>query len=116
MQLGSPEAAAVFLAAYEERLGRRIHDIRAWDVQAAALAHDRVETWLPNYHGIGLTDMTPEAATASTNGTPSCEHVRQSPASEVELNGGSIWPQHPPAMRPAAIRYLSSHECMYIID
>ena len=58
--LGSPEAAAVFLAAYEERLGRRIHDIRAWDVQAAALAHDRVETWLPNYHGIGLTDMTAE--------------------------------------------------------
>jgi len=27
-------------------------------VQAAASAADRVETWLPNYHGIGLTDMT----------------------------------------------------------
>lgn len=58
--LGSPEAAADFLDAYERLLGRRIHDIRAWDVQAAARAHDRVETWLPNYHGIGLTDITAE--------------------------------------------------------
>lgn len=58
--LGSAEAAAVFLDEYERLLGRRIHDIRAWDVQAAARAHDRVETWLPNYHGIGLTDMTAE--------------------------------------------------------
>ncbi|WP_434593287.1 DUF1990 family protein [Brevibacterium sp. 1718] len=58
--LGSPEAAADFLDEYERLLGRRIHDIRAWDVQAAARAQDRVETWLPNYHGIGLTDMTAE--------------------------------------------------------
>lgn len=56
--LGSPEAAGILLTEYEQLLGRRIPDIGAWDVQAAARAHDRVETWLPNYLGIGLTDMT----------------------------------------------------------
>lgn len=58
--LGSPEAADVFLREYERLLGRPISDIAVWDVQAAALAHDRVETWLPNYVGIGRTDMTAE--------------------------------------------------------
>lgn len=56
--LGSPEAARLFLEEYERLLGRSIGDIHAWDVQAAARAHDRVETWLPNYLGIGRTDMT----------------------------------------------------------
>ena len=56
--LGSPAAADSFLAEYEARLGSPISDINDWDVQAAASAADRVETWLPNYHGIGLTDTT----------------------------------------------------------
>ncbi|WP_230748304.1 phosphotransferase family protein [Brevibacterium sp. GP-SGM9] len=56
--LGSPEAADVFLREYERILGRPINDIAAWDVQAAARAHDRVETWLPNYLGIGRTEIT----------------------------------------------------------
>lgn len=59
--LGSPEAAELFLAEYERLLGRPISDINAWDVQAAARAHDRVETWLPNYLGIGRTDITAES-------------------------------------------------------
>lgn len=46
--LGSPDAAGLFLAEYERLLGRSISDIHTWDVQAAARAHDRVETWLPN--------------------------------------------------------------------
>lgn len=58
--LGSPDAAGLFLAEYERLLGRSISDIHTWDVQAAARAYDRVETWLPNYHGIGRTDMTAE--------------------------------------------------------
>ena len=58
--LGSPSAAESFLAEYEARFGAPISDINDWDVQAAASAADRVETWLPNYHGIGLTDMTAE--------------------------------------------------------
>lgn len=56
--LGSTDAAAEFLAEYEHLLGRRIADIHTWDLHAAASAIDRVETWLPNYHGIGLTEMT----------------------------------------------------------
>ncbi|MBM6590656.1 phosphotransferase [Brevibacterium sp. RIT 803] len=56
--LGSPEAAGLFLEEYEQLRGRTISDIHAWDVQAAARAHDRVETWLPNYLGIGRTEMT----------------------------------------------------------
>lgn len=55
-----PEAARVFLTEYERLSGTTIDDIDAWDVQAAASAHERVETWLPNYLGIGLTDMTAE--------------------------------------------------------
>ena len=58
--LGSPAAAETFLAEYEARLGSPVSDMNDWDVQAAASAADRVETWLPNYHGIGLTDMTAE--------------------------------------------------------
>ena len=55
--LGSTSAPEVFLTEYERGLGRPVGDIRSWDVQAAASAHERVETWLPNYHGIGRTDM-----------------------------------------------------------
>lgn len=62
--LGSTSAPDLFLAEYERGLGRPIDDIRAWDVQAAASAHERVETWLPNYHGIGRNDLT-EAALRS---------------------------------------------------
>lgn len=58
--LGSPSAAQVFLEEYERLLGSTIADIDAWDLQAAARAHERVETWLPNYLGIGLTEMTAE--------------------------------------------------------
>lgn len=58
--LGSPEATEHFLTEYERLLGRPISDINAWDVQAAARAHDRVETWLPNYLGIGRTEITAE--------------------------------------------------------
>lgn len=58
--LGSPDAAETFLEEYERLVGSTIDDIGAWDVQAAAQAHDRVETWLPNYLGIGRVNMTAE--------------------------------------------------------
>lgn len=35
-------------------------DISSWDVEAAARAHDHVETWRPNYRSIGLTEITAE--------------------------------------------------------
>ena len=31
-----------------------------WDLQAAAQAGPVVESWLPNYHGIGLVHLTAE--------------------------------------------------------
>lgn len=55
--LGSPQAADRFLAAYQDASGRRVHDVLAWDVIAAARADAYVETWAPNYDGIGRPDV-----------------------------------------------------------
>ena len=56
--LGSPTAADRFLAAYETAAGRRVRDVHAWDVVAAARADTYVETWAPNYAGIGRPEVT----------------------------------------------------------
>ncbi|WP_420369317.1 phosphotransferase [Curtobacterium sp. L1-20] len=55
--LGSPEAADRFLTSYEGALGRRVLDVHAWDVVAAARADTYVETWAPNYAGIGRPEI-----------------------------------------------------------
>jgi aminoglycoside phosphotransferase (APT) family kinase protein len=55
--LGSPEAADRFTAAYERAAGRRVLDVHAWDVIAAARADTYVETWAPNYAGVGRPDV-----------------------------------------------------------
>lgn len=55
--LGSTAAAARLLHDYEHAAGRRIEDIRAWDIQAAAQAVTAVEEWAPNYHAIGRTEL-----------------------------------------------------------
>ncbi|WIB77615.1 aminoglycoside phosphotransferase family protein [Curtobacterium sp. MCPF17_002] len=55
--LGSPVAAERFLAAYEAASGRRVLDVHAWDVVAAARADTYVETWAPNYAGIGRPEV-----------------------------------------------------------
>jgi len=59
--MGSVEAADVFLAAYERSAGVRVERMAAWDLLAAARAERTVETWSPNYVGIGRVDLTPEA-------------------------------------------------------
>jgi aminoglycoside phosphotransferase (APT) family kinase protein len=56
--LGSIDAAKHFLTAYERNTGRSLCDISSWDLQAAAQATSAVESWAPNYHGIGRTDLT----------------------------------------------------------
>ncbi|WJY00962.1 aminoglycoside phosphotransferase family protein [Curtobacterium sp. 458] len=56
--LGSTDAADRFLAAYERAGGVRVLDVHAWDVLAAARADPYVETWAPNYAGIGREDIT----------------------------------------------------------
>ncbi|WP_439693300.1 phosphotransferase family protein [Curtobacterium sp. SP.BCo] len=55
--LGSIAAADRFLAAYEAAAGRRVVDVHAWDVIAAARADTYVETWAPNYAGIGRDEV-----------------------------------------------------------
>lgn len=59
--LGYPEAADLFLRAYENLVGARISQIRAWDLQAAAQAEDSVEEWAPNYRAIGRAHLTATA-------------------------------------------------------
>jgi aminoglycoside phosphotransferase (APT) family kinase protein len=55
--LGSTAAADRFLAVYEGATGQRVRDVRAWDVIAAARADAYVETWAPNYAGIGRPEI-----------------------------------------------------------
>jgi len=55
--LGSTAAADRFLAVYEGATGQRVRDVRAWDVIAAARADAYLETWAPNYAGIGRPEI-----------------------------------------------------------
>lgn len=57
---GRDEAADLVVDHYERHAGRQITDLVAWDLQAAAQADPVVESWLPNYHGIGLVHLTAE--------------------------------------------------------
>ncbi len=56
--LGSTQAADQFLAEYEKAIARTSPDIAAWDLQAAAQASASVESWAPNFHDVGRTDLT----------------------------------------------------------
>ena len=56
--LGFTDAAEHFLTEYEQHTRRPLRDINLWDVQAAAAATSMVESWAPNYYGIGRTDQT----------------------------------------------------------
>jgi aminoglycoside phosphotransferase (APT) family kinase protein len=50
--------ADVFLAAYEDGIGRTLDDVALWDGWALARSHDAVETWTPNYAPLGRPDLT----------------------------------------------------------
>jgi aminoglycoside phosphotransferase (APT) family kinase protein len=56
--LHGPAIAEVFLAAYEEAAGEAVPDVALWDLFALANSHRTVETWLPNHHDLGRTDLT----------------------------------------------------------
>ncbi|MBH0097969.1 aminoglycoside phosphotransferase family protein [Salinibacterium sp. NSLL150] len=62
--LGSIDAADHFLAEYERESGHSLPDIQAWDLVAAARSASRVETWAPNYLGVGYSDLTESALRA----------------------------------------------------
>lgn len=57
---GRDTAADLVVHHYEQRSGQRVHDLAAWDLQAAAQAEPAVESWAPNYVGIGLAHLTAE--------------------------------------------------------
>ena len=50
--------ADTFLTAYQRAAGLPVPDVRLWDLFALTNSHHAVETWLPNYHGLGRTDLT----------------------------------------------------------
>jgi len=50
--------ADVFLAAYEDGIGRTIYDLALWDAWAVARSHAGVETWAPNYAPLRRADLT----------------------------------------------------------
>jgi aminoglycoside phosphotransferase (APT) family kinase protein len=50
--------ADTFLTAYQRAAGQPVPDIDLWDLFALVNSHHTVETWLPNYHPLGRTDLT----------------------------------------------------------
>lgn len=50
--------ADTFLAAYRDASGQSMSDVHLWDLFALTNSHHVVETWLPNYHSLGRTDLT----------------------------------------------------------
>ncbi|MGH2587442.1 MAG: phosphotransferase family protein [Dehalococcoidia bacterium] len=52
-------AADVFLRAYETAAGMRVPQLLVWDLLGAAPARPDPERWLPGFHDLGRTDLTP---------------------------------------------------------
>ncbi|HEY1570983.1 MAG TPA: aminoglycoside phosphotransferase family protein [Pseudonocardiaceae bacterium] len=50
--------ADTFLAAYQHAAGEAVPDVHLWDLFALTNSYEAVETWLPNYHSLGRTDLT----------------------------------------------------------
>ncbi|NIJ10354.1 aminoglycoside phosphotransferase (APT) family kinase protein [Saccharomonospora amisosensis] len=50
--------ADVFLSAYEEASGTGVRKPWLWDLWTLARSHQAVETWVPNYRGLGRHDLT----------------------------------------------------------
>ena len=56
--LHGQDIADRFLDAYQAASESVLTDPVLWDLWAAARSHDIVETWEPNYHDLGRTDLT----------------------------------------------------------
>ncbi|QPP07260.1 aminoglycoside phosphotransferase family protein [Streptomyces bathyalis] len=50
--------ADTFCAAYRDAAGIPPPDVTLWDLYTLARSHRTVETWVPNYAGLGRTDLT----------------------------------------------------------
>jgi aminoglycoside phosphotransferase (APT) family kinase protein len=58
------DAPDAFLRAYEAAAGGQLPDVFFWDLCGAVPALPDPERWLPGYHDLGRTDLTPEAMRA----------------------------------------------------
>ena len=56
--LHGPDSADTFLAAYEDAAAVAVPNLALWDLYALENSYQSVETWLPNYHDLGRTDLT----------------------------------------------------------
>jgi Ser/Thr protein kinase RdoA (MazF antagonist) len=57
--LFGPDAAAQFLACYEQELQLKIADLPLWDLWGSLRAPHDIARWLPAWHALGRTDLTP---------------------------------------------------------
>ncbi|XTZ18827.1 phosphotransferase family protein [Micromonospora echinospora] len=55
--LHGPDSAETFLGAYEQA-AETVPDLALWDLFALGNSYRSVESWLPNYHDLGRTDLT----------------------------------------------------------
>ncbi|WP_127508903.1 hypothetical protein [Actinoplanes solisilvae] len=46
------------MAAYEQAAAAAVPTVALWDLFALEHSYRTVETWLPNYHDLGRTDLT----------------------------------------------------------
>jgi aminoglycoside phosphotransferase (APT) family kinase protein len=53
------EATDTFLHAYEAAAGAPVRQLHFWDLLGAAQALPDIERWLPGFHDLGLTHLTP---------------------------------------------------------
>jgi aminoglycoside phosphotransferase (APT) family kinase protein len=56
------DVANDFLQAYEAAAGMRIPQLHLWDLLGSIVAMPDQERWLPGFHELGRTDLTPEIA------------------------------------------------------
>ena len=66
--LTAGDAPDAFLRAYEAAAGRRLADVFFWDLCGAVPALPDPAKWLPGYHDLGRTDLTPAAMRARLDG------------------------------------------------
>ncbi|MFI6229072.1 phosphotransferase family protein [Micromonospora echinospora] len=55
--LHGPDSAETFLKAYEQA-AEAVPELALWDLFAVQNSYRSVESWLPNYHDLGRTDLT----------------------------------------------------------
>lgn len=71
--LHGPRVAAAFLGAYETAAGRPVTNVELWDLYALRSSYQTVETWVPNYRGLGRADLTTDVLRARhTSWTREC--------------------------------------------